>query len=250
MRVKVRQRTYADGRVVWTCDVHVVPAGEKASERFRLVAPPQVTSKTGAERWAMEHARQIAADHGAEVIGTAEAVDIDPDERDAAILARHERRAENAETEADARYAAVRSTMDMISMGQPILVGHHSEGRHRRDLARMDANMRRAIEADQRAKDEQRLADGAARRIAHRATLAAAVPVPVEMIQPGDEVLRMTAARRRTYTVHKVNRTTIAWAWQGCSGSFKHAEAVELHRDGVQLWPVLLRPFRPGRCVL
>jgi len=62
MRVKVRQRTYADGRVVWTCDVHVVPAGEKASERFRLVAPPQVTSKTGAERWAMEQARQIAAE--------------------------------------------------------------------------------------------------------------------------------------------------------------------------------------------
>lgn len=184
-----------------------------------------------------QRARQIAADHGAEVIGTAEAVDIDPDERDAAILARHERRAENAETEADARYAAVRSTMNVIPMGQPILVGHHSEGRHRRDLARMDTNMRRSIEADQRAKDEQRLADGAARRIAHRATLAAAVPVPVEMIQPGDEVLRMTAARRRTYTVHKVNRTTIAWAWQGCSGSFKHAEAVELHRDGVQLWP-------------
>lgn len=64
-----------------------------------------------------QRARQIAADHGAEVIGTAEAVDIDPDERDAAILARHERRAENAETEADARYAAVRSTMDVIPMG-------------------------------------------------------------------------------------------------------------------------------------
>lgn len=62
MRVKVRPRTYADGRTVWTADVHVAPAGEKATERFRLVAPPQVTSRSGAERWAMETARRIAAE--------------------------------------------------------------------------------------------------------------------------------------------------------------------------------------------
>ncbi|WP_257829889.1 DUF3560 domain-containing protein [Burkholderia glumae] len=32
-----------------------------------------------------------------------------------------------------------------IPLGQPILVGHHSEGRHRRDLARMDASIRQAL---------------------------------------------------------------------------------------------------------
>ena len=173
-----------------------------------------------------------------EVIGEAGAVDIDADERDRAILARHERRHEAAAAEADARYAAVKTTMNMIPMGQPILIGHHSEGRHRRDVARMDANMRKSIEADRQAKEHDRLADEAERRIEHRAAVRAAEPVPVEMIQPGDEVIRLTAARRRSYTVHKVNRTTIAWAWQGCSGSWKHAEAVELHRDGVQLWPL------------
>lgn len=62
MRVKVRSRKYADGRTVWTCDVHVVPSGEKATDRFRLVAPPQVTSKSGADRWAMDQARKIAAE--------------------------------------------------------------------------------------------------------------------------------------------------------------------------------------------
>lgn len=38
-----------------------------------------------------------------------------------------------------------------IPFGQPILVGHHSEGRHRRTLERADNAMRRSIEADNKA---------------------------------------------------------------------------------------------------
>lgn len=60
MKVKVRQRK-DNGRVTWTTDIHVTPKGEEAPERFRLSAPPSVTSKSGAERWAGEQARLIAA---------------------------------------------------------------------------------------------------------------------------------------------------------------------------------------------
>jgi hypothetical protein len=42
--------------------------------------------------------------------------------------------------------------IDMIPMGQPILVGHHSEKRHRRDLERSDSYIRKSIEADEKAK--------------------------------------------------------------------------------------------------
>jgi len=35
----------------------------------------------------------------------------------------------------------------MIPLGQPILVGHHSERRHRRDLERIDSNMARGVDA-------------------------------------------------------------------------------------------------------
>jgi hypothetical protein len=59
--------------------------------------------------------------------------------------------AESNEQKADERYQAVRQTLDMIPPGQPILVGHHSEGRHRRDLARMDQNMRRSVEHSKKA---------------------------------------------------------------------------------------------------
>jgi len=38
-----------------------------------------------------------------------------------------------------------------IPFGQPILVGHHSEGRHRRTLERADNAMRRSIDADKKA---------------------------------------------------------------------------------------------------
>lgn len=61
MKVRVRPRQYPD-RTVWTCDVHVVPAGGDATERYRLVAPDQVTTRAGAERWAMRQAAAIAAD--------------------------------------------------------------------------------------------------------------------------------------------------------------------------------------------
>jgi hypothetical protein len=44
-------------------------------------------------------------------------------------------------------------------MGQPILVGHHSEGRHRRALERSDNAMRKAHEESERAKELQHRAD-------------------------------------------------------------------------------------------
>lgn len=46
-----------------------------------------------------------------------------------------------------------------IPPGQPILVGHHSERRHRRDLEKIDRAMRRSIEAQRAAEEASRRAD-------------------------------------------------------------------------------------------
>jgi len=54
-------------------------------------------------------------------------------ERAAALDAK----AERYEASAEAAQAAADRISDAIPFGQPILVGHHSEGRHRRDLDRM-----------------------------------------------------------------------------------------------------------------
>ena len=52
----------------------------------------------------------------------------------------------NAEKRADQARRRSDSYTDGIPMGQPILVGHHSEGRHRRALARSHDAMHKSIE--------------------------------------------------------------------------------------------------------
>jgi hypothetical protein len=54
-------------------------------------------------------------------------------------------KADRKSTEADARHAGAQRIADGIPMGQPILVGHHSERRHRADMRRIDNGMRAAI---------------------------------------------------------------------------------------------------------
>jgi len=64
---------------------------------------------------------------------------------------RMEERAERAENESDAQYKRSHAIVNNIPMGQPILVGHHSEGRHRGDLKKADNAMRKSCEADEKA---------------------------------------------------------------------------------------------------
>lgn len=64
---------------------------------------------------------------------------------------RYADRAERARQESGAAHQRARDIGSMIPMGQPILVGHHSERRHRKDLARIDSSMRKAIDLDSKA---------------------------------------------------------------------------------------------------
>lgn len=78
------------------------------------------------------------------------------------IQAKRERYAELADRKratASASHNASRAIIGGIPMGQPILVGHHSEKRHRRDLERSDRAMRKAIEADKTADYYERKAE-------------------------------------------------------------------------------------------
>ncbi|HHP5454824.1 TPA: DUF3560 domain-containing protein [Aeromonas veronii] len=61
-------------------------------------------------------------------------------------------RAIKANQESDQRWGAAHSAVAGIVFGQPILVGHHSEKKHRRALARSDQAMRQSIALDNKAK--------------------------------------------------------------------------------------------------
>lgn len=72
---------------------------------------------------------------------------------------RLERAAERATGEADRRFTAARAATAGIEFGQPILVDHHSAGRHRAALRRSDNHMRKGIEAGKQAQELARRAE-------------------------------------------------------------------------------------------
>lgn len=68
--------------------------------------------------------------------------------------------ADKREAKSQAAHERVDQIADMIPFGQPILVGHHSEGRARRDADRINTGMRQAIDHQNKADDFRRRADG------------------------------------------------------------------------------------------
>lgn len=75
----------------------------------------------------------------------------DYEDRKEARIDRMEARAARAQAESTAASNAAHEIMRHIPPGQPILVGHHSERHHRRDLARVDRNMEKSIQAGEKA---------------------------------------------------------------------------------------------------
>lgn len=65
---------------------------------------------------------------------------------------RMEIRQEKAEQKSTEYYNNAKQIGSFIPMGQPILVGHHSEKRHRRDLDKIDNSMRKSCQEDDKAK--------------------------------------------------------------------------------------------------
>jgi hypothetical protein len=76
----------------------------------------------------------------------------------AARAERMRTRAGRLRAEAEGAFKREDAIAGMIPMGQPILVGHHSEKRHRRDLARMDSLMRKGLTLSKEAETLERRA--------------------------------------------------------------------------------------------
>jgi hypothetical protein len=68
------------------------------------------------------------------------------EERQALKLERFEALSEKAARESISARSASDRLSGMIPFGQPILIGHHSEARHRRDLDRIHNGMRKSID--------------------------------------------------------------------------------------------------------
>ena len=80
-------------------------------------------------------------------------------ERQEARERRLRKRAEKLEADSTESYEASIRALPNVPLGQPILVGHHSERKHRRALERSDAHTRRSIELDRAAEEYQAAAE-------------------------------------------------------------------------------------------
>lgn len=72
-------------------------------------------------------------------------------ERLEAKLEKRRQWAESRKADAASRFERAHAATAMIPMGQPILVGHHSEKRHRAAIAKSDTNMRKGWESSKMA---------------------------------------------------------------------------------------------------
>lgn len=79
--------------------------------------------------------------------------------KQAARRERLEERAEKSERESATARREAERIGSAIPFGQPVLVGHHSEGRHRRDLGRIDRAMGRYIDESKKADELRRRAE-------------------------------------------------------------------------------------------
>jgi len=67
---------------------------------------------------------------------------------------------ESAEKRAAERFDSASGAIEGIPLGQPILVGHHSEKKHRGALAKHDSNMTKGVEELNKAKHHDEKAEG------------------------------------------------------------------------------------------
>lgn len=75
--------------------------------------------------------------------------------------------AESAAQRATRAANAAHQLADQIPMGQPVLVGHHSERRHRRDIDRIQSGILRSVEEANKAKEHRLAAAGLDHALQH-----------------------------------------------------------------------------------
>ena len=93
------------------------------------------------------------------------------DERSQARADRAQERAQAQQSRSTAAYNRSNAAVEGIPMGQPIMVGHHSEARHRRDLAKSHTAMSQSVAVSQYAAHLGERATGSRQQISNRQTI-------------------------------------------------------------------------------
>ena len=121
-------------------------------------------------------------------------------EKKQARIERLKKARDKAKDDAQAHWDKSEAILSHIPMGQPILVGHHSEKRHRRDLDKADNHMRGMSEALKKEKQLESAIDAAEKNKSISSDDPEAVPALQKKLQ------KMEADRDRNTQINKMVR--------------------------------------------
>jgi len=137
--------------------------------------------------------------------------------------------AESRDRKSAAGFARAHTIADGIPMGQPVLVGHHSERRHRRDLARIDSGMRAGCESADMAQYHRAKADGIEHQLSR--SIFCDDPDAIEALEAKAAALDAQAEREnainKAWRKHKANPAALRAAWSALGVSAALATSLE-----------------------
>lgn len=115
--------------------------------------------------------------------------------------------AESRRADASQRFDAARAATEGIPFGQPILVGHHSEKRHRAALDKQERNLRAGVESSDMAEHHESKADGLENQL--ETSIFSDDEDAVEQLEA--RIAGMEAQRDRMKAINKAIRTGAGW---------------------------------------
>jgi hypothetical protein len=147
----------------------------------------------------------------------------------AARIARLRDRAAKKSAEADVARSRAQTIADRIPFGQPILVGHHSERRHRRDIGKIQGGFKKAMELG----DEATRLERRAERAESGRAIASDDPDAIPKLKA--KLGELERDRKRMVAANKITRAK--------SGAERTAALVALGFDATQSAQLIVPDF-------
>jgi hypothetical protein len=139
-------------------------------------------------------------------------------------------------------FAKADAIASMIPLGQPVLVGHHSERRHRRDLDRIDSGMRQGVESQDMAAHHRSKADG----IQHQLDTSIFSDDPDAPERLRERIAGLEADRERMKTINKETKRDDGWeARLAVAGIVLTNREQQVLADVAKFQPYCLKNGRP-----
>ena len=126
------------------------------------------------------------------------------EERKQARIERYKELSVKNENKSSELFAQQRKMASVIPMGQPILIGHHSEKGHRSLLNRIDNTMRKSVQASDKAEYYADKANAAENNIA----IFSDDPEAIRKLKEKIKECRITSVRQTSFGAYHIQRKT------------------------------------------